>query len=173
MAITAADIKWYYSGSGNGNSNSDPNASIGGYISSVELTNDALENIFDNVSGDESSAGDTEYRAFFVKNTHATLTWQNVKAWMLSNTTSNDDTVNIGIEDSKGDNKQRVADESTAPTISSGFVTAVNKANGLSLGNLAPGDVYMVWLKRIVNASAAAVNDNAFEVKIEGDTAAS
>ena len=167
MAITASDIKLFLSG---GAGNSDPNASLGGAISTTEITDATDNNLFDDVSGDESFSGDTEYRAFFVKNNHGSLTWQSVKVWIDTNTPGVD-SVEIGIEASKGTPKQTIANESTAPTGIS-FSAPANKAAGLSLGDLLTTDVYMVWVKRIVPENCTAYTANNFKIKFEGDTAA-
>ena len=47
MPIVAADIKEYLSGGG---SNSDPNAALGGAISSTEVTDNTTHNLWDVVS---------------------------------------------------------------------------------------------------------------------------
>ena len=167
MPITSDDIKFYLSG---GETNSNPNLSLGGDISNTEIANATLHNLFDRVLGDESYTGDTEYRAFYVKNTHASLTWEGVKVWIDTNTPAGD-TIEIGIESSKGSPKQSIANENTAPTGIT-FSAPSNKENGLNLGDLLPGDVYMIWVKRIVPPSTAAYNTNYFILKFEGDTAA-
>lgn len=167
MAITGTDIQFFLSG---GSANADPNAALGGAISSTQITDASDNNLFDDVSGDESSVGDTEYRAFFVKNNHATLTWQTVKAWIQTNTPAGDG-VEIGIEASSGSPKQTIANESTAPTGIT-FSAPATKNDGLAVGNMAAGVVYMVWVKRIVPGSTAAYNANSFILKFEGDSAA-
>jgi hypothetical protein len=167
MAITAADLKFYLSG---GAANTDPDASLGGDISTTEITTDVLNNLFDKVTGDEANDGDTEYRGFYVKNAHGSLTLESAVVWILTNTPGGD-SVEIGKEATKGSGKQTITNESTAPTTVS-FVTAVDKANGLALGDLSPGDVYLIWVKRIVPASCAVYDSDYFEAKFEGDTAA-
>ncbi|HSW61722.1 MAG TPA: hypothetical protein VLH56_00145 [Dissulfurispiraceae bacterium] len=169
MAITATDIQFFLSG---GAGNSNPNASLGGIISSTQITDASLHNLFDVVSGDEAAAGRTEFRAFYIKNNHGTLTWEAVKLWITSNTPSTWDQVQIGIEASSGSPKQTIANETTAPsspTIS--FSEPTTKAGGLALGDMAAGVVYMVWVRRVVTAGAQAYNANAFTLQAEGDTA--
>lgn len=68
MAIVDADVKFFLSG---GAGNSDPNASLGGVMSSTEVVDNTLHNLFDYVSGTEAGAGDTEYRAIYLKNTNS------------------------------------------------------------------------------------------------------
>ena len=166
MPIITSNIKFFLSGGG---SNTDPNASLGGAISSTEITN-IINNLFDDVTGDESAAGSVEYRAFYVKNTHATLTWIQVRHWIQTNTPAGDD-IAIGIEAVKGSPKQTVANTTTLPTGIT-FSTPVNKATALTLGNLAPGEVYMVWVKRNVPSGTPAYNNDTFTLRFEGDSMA-
>ncbi|SRR5258706_10523625 len=169
MPIVSADIKYYLSGGG---SNTDPNASLGGVISTTEITTATLHNLFDVVSGDESTAGDTEYRCFYVKNTHATLTLQSPVVWIQTQTPSPDTSAQIAL-DSNGANATAVtvADENTAPAGAS-FSAPSTKGAGLSLGNLAPGQKYGIWVKRIVPAGTAAYNTDGVVIRVEGDTSA-
>ncbi len=167
MAITSADLKFHLSG---GAANSDPDASLGGDVSTTEIVNDSLNNLFDKVLGDEAHGGDIEYRGFYIKNTHGSLTLEAAVVWIKTNTPGGD-SVQIGIEATKGSGKQTITNESTAPA-AIGFYSAADKDNGLALGDLAPGDVYLIWVKRVVPADCVAYDSNYFEIKVEGDTAA-
>lgn len=85
MPITASDILTKNSKS---TASADGEASpdgLGGYMSSAEITDDTVENLFDNVTSAESEAGDTEYRAMFKHNNHGSLTYEAVRAWMEDN----------------------------------------------------------------------------------------
>lgn len=169
MAITAADIKFYLSG---GAANSDPNASLGGIISTTEIVAATLNNLFDDVSGDESASGDTEYRGFYVKNEHGSLTWQNVVIWIQTETPSADTSVDLALA-GEGVNvtMETIADESTAP-VGESFTHITTKGTGLSMSNIAFGEFYGVWIKRIVTAAAAAANNDNAILRVEGETAA-
>lgn len=164
MAIAASDIKLYHSTS-----------RLGGAITATEITDNAVANLFDNVSGAEAAAGDTEYRAFYIKNTHATLTWQAVKFWISSNTTSADDTLTVGLDlvgviaTGAGDS---VADESTAPDPSVTFAAAANEGAALTIGDVAAGSYILIWVKRVVGAAAAAIAANAATLNWTGDSEA-
>ena len=59
MAITTADLEKLLTG---GASNSDPNLSIGGPLSSVQLVNNAKNNLFDKVTAQEAEDGLIDYR---------------------------------------------------------------------------------------------------------------
>lgn len=171
MPIASTDIDFHLSG---GAGNSDPNASLGGVISTTQIVNNSDNNIFDDVTGDEASAGDIEYRAIFVANAHGSLTLQNSVIWIESNTTSTSDTIAIskateGVQASG--NIQTIANESTAPSGQT-FSEPANKAAGLVLGNIPSGSEHGIWLRRTVSAGAGAINANAFTLKCEGDTVA-
>jgi len=169
MAIVAGDLKIYFSG---GSGNTDPNASLGGAISTTEVTDNTTHNLFDQVSGTESLAGDTEYRGIYLKNTHGTLTLQNTKVYISSNTGSADTTIDIALDGGATNaTMETLSDESTAPSGET-FTAPTTYAGGLSIGSLAAGEKKGIFVRRTVNASAAAVNDDAVTIKYDGDTAA-
>lgn len=169
MPITSTDLKFHLSG---GTANSDPNAALGGAISTTQIVDATVANLFDNVGSAESAAGDTEYRCFYVKNTHATLTLQAAKVYIQTNTPSADTSAEIGLGTSAvNGTEQTVANESTAPSAVT-FSTAAGSGNALSIGNIPAGQHKAIWLKRIVNAAAAAYNSDSVIIRVEGDTAA-
>lgn len=167
MSILASDIKFYLSG---GASNSNPNASLGGVKSSVAIVDDTLQNLFDNVTGAEHSAGDTNYRCFYVKNDSAETAY-NVKIYIDTNTPAADDTITIG-KDLAGLNAEAdtIANESTAPDPAVTFSTAADYANGISLGDIPAGQVYAIWVKRVVTAGSTAQANNSAILKVSVDT---
>ena len=161
MAIVSTDIQYRLSG---GASNSDTAASLGGVKSST-----AASNYFDDVSSAEASAGDTEYRCVYVHNAHATLTLIGAKVFIQANTPSSDTDVAIGLGSSAiNGTEQTVANESTAPTGVS-FSAPTTFAGGLAIGDLAAGAHKAVWVRRTVNAGAAAYADS-FTLRVQGDT---
>ena len=169
MPIVNTDLKIYLSG---GAGNSDPNASLGGIISTTEVVDNTTHNLFDQVSGTESLAGDTEYRGVYLKNTHGTLTAQNTVVYISSNTGSADTTINIALDGGATDaTMETLSDESDQPTGET-FTAPTSYATGLSIGSLTAGQKKGVFIQRVVSASAAAVNDDAVTIKYDCDTAA-
>ena len=161
MAIVSTDIQYRLSG---GASNSDPAISLGGVKSST-----AASNYFDDVSSAEASAGDTEYRCVYVHNNHGTLSLIGAKVFIQTNTPSSDTDVAIGLGSSAiNGTEQTVADESTAPAGVS-FSAPTTFAGGLAIGDLAAGAHKAVWVRRTVNAGAAAYADS-FTLRVQGDT---
>ena len=177
MPIVAADLVWRLSG---GASNTDPNAALGGIMSTVAggiITTGVDNNLFDDISGDEGNDGDTNYRGIYFKNNHGSLTLTGTKVWISSNTTSTDDTINIALADEgEGDGAttgvmETIVDEDTAP-VGPSFSAPANKTAGLSFGDLDAGNVFGLWVQRIVNAGAAAIDANSATIRAEGDSAA-
>lgn len=165
MAITATDIKKYLSGGG---ANTDPAASIGGAISSTEVVGST---ILSTVTGAQSTAGRTRYRAIYIKNTHGSLTYQSAKVWIGTDTPSADTDADVALS-AQGLNATvtAIADEVTAPASVTFTNGATSEGTGLSMGDIPAGQSYGLWIKNVINASAAAVADS-FTINYTGDTA--
>lgn len=167
MPISASDIQFYLSG---GSGNSDPNASLGGAVSTTQISTTALHNLFDAVGSGEASSGDTEYRALFVKNNHGSIILESAVIWIQSQTTSPDTSLEIALADEGiASTIETVADESTAPSGPT-FSAPSSKGSGLSIGNLGAGQYHGIWIKRIVSAAAAAVSNDTAILRVEGNT---
>jgi predicted outer membrane repeat protein len=168
MAIVSTDIKKYLSG---GAGNSNVAASLGGAISSTEIVDNTINNLFALAAAAESEAGSIKYRGFFVKNTHGTLTAKAAKIYISSNTPSADTTVTIGLDLSSGSPMDDIANEDTAPSPTVTFSTADGVGNALTIGDLAPGASQGIWVKWTITAGAAAVND-AMTITVKAETEA-
>jgi hypothetical protein len=170
MPIAAGDILIRLSG---GSGNSDPNAALGGVMStSTSVTDNTTHNLFDVVSGAESSAGDTEYRGVYVLNNHGSLTSQNTHVYISSQTSSADTSLEIALAgEGLNATMETIGNENTAPSGET-FSAPSTYAGGLDMGNIPNGQRYGLWVKRIVNAAAAAVNDDATTLTVGLDTAA-
>jgi hypothetical protein len=86
MPIVTGDILFKLSvttgAAGNSTTQGNVNNSLGKYISTTQITDATLNNLFDDVSGDENTAGTVDYRAFFIHNNHASLTLQSPVVWL-------------------------------------------------------------------------------------------
>jgi hypothetical protein len=180
VAITASDVLFKLSintGPGNSTAQPDPNDSLGRFMSSTQLVDATLHNLFDKVTGDENAASDVEYRVFFVHNAHATLTWEAVYVWVDSQV-SGGASVAIGLDttgvvtatSASNQTVARPANENTAPSGIS-FSTPTTKAGGILIGDIAAGSVQAVWVRRTA-ANTSAVDSDGAVVKFSGDTAA-
>lgn len=178
MAITAADIKWKFSvAAAAGNTTAGtPAGSLGDQISTTEITDATLHNLFDVVTGDENAASDVEYRCIFIHNAHASLTWENVVVWLSAETGGGAeaaiavDGVAASAIGSGSPQADVVANESTAPSGET-FSSPVTKGTGLSVGNLAAGECRAIWIRRTA-ADTGAVDTDGVVIRAEGDTAA-
>jgi len=169
--IESTDIKVYLSG---GADNSDPNASLGGAISSTELVDNQLHNLFAKVSAAEALSGSTKYRAIYVKNENGYgLDYQDIVAYIASQTTSGDTSIEIAVStEAKNTTIQTIANENTAPTGQTSWVSAEGISNGQSMGTLGDGDYRGLWVKRIVSASATAYGSDSATFGTQGETTA-
>ena len=134
---------------------------IGGAIAAV-LTDDALNNIWDDVSSGDASAGDTEYRCSYVKNTHASLSVANVFVDIGTDPAESNFEISLGAAGLNG-TETEIADEDTAPAGTS-FGTG-----RIDMGTLAAGDSFPFWIKRIVAGGAGAATPDSGVVNICGD----
>jgi hypothetical protein len=173
MPITASDIEFRLSVSAaSGDSAAGtPATSLGDQVSTTVITDATLNNLFDDVSGAESTAGDIEYRCIFVLNNHDTLTLQNATITIQSQTAGGGtidiatDNIAVSAVNSGSAQATSIPDEGTAPTGVSAF-----GSGPLSLGDLGPNQVKGVWLRRTVTAGAGAVNPDGVVLRVTGDT---
>ena len=178
MAITATDILFKFSvAAAAGDTTAGTAAgSLGDQISTTQITDATLHNLFDVVTGDENAASEAEYRCFFVHNNHATLTWENVVVWLSSETAGGAvaaisvDTTGVTAKGLASAQAKTVADENTAPATQT-FSAPTTKATGLSIGNIAAGSVQGIWVRRTA-ANSAALDTDGVVIRCEGDTAA-
>ena len=179
MAIVAADVLFKFSvktGTAGNQTVGTADGSLGKYISTTQITDATLHNLFDVITGDENAASDVEYRCIFVHNAHATLTWQTPVVWLSAETAGGANIAiaidgiaasAIGATPAQAD---EVANEGTAPT-GEAFSSPTTKATGLALADLPAGQCRAIWLRRTATNSAALDNDDV-TIRVEGDTQA-
>lgn len=164
MPISPTELRFFKSSSG---------TSLGGPISVTEIVSNVINNLFDNVNSSEALSGDTEYRCFYVQNSNSTIPLLNAVIYVLSNTTSEDTEIDIGL-DPVGVNSTApaIANESTAP-VGVIFSKAENFSNALDIGTLSENGGYQaVWIRRTVSANAAAIAEDSATITIQGETTA-
>ena len=164
MPIADTDLLIKYTG---GSSNSDPNLSLGGVVSSNGPTDNNLHNLFDEVSGTESLAGDTEYRAVALKNNHGSLTAKNTRVYISSDTGAQFD---IALADEGlNANPETIANESTAPSGPT-FSHPTTYAAGIDMGNIPSTQFFAHWCRRVIPAAAGAETPHTVTAKYDCDT---
>ncbi len=129
----------------------------------ITITTSPLK-VYDNISAMESLNGDTEYRCFYIKNTHATDAAYDVRLW-IKNQPIGADTLAIAL-DPNGKNavaRGPLANEEDTTNVLSGisFTAPSSYAAALVVGNLNAGDFYPFWMRRVVpaNTTVQVVND--------------
>lgn len=161
MSVLSADIKFYLTPNGN----SDPEASLGGAGYGDEVL-ETIHEVFAQVSAVEATAGSVKYRAIGVMNTNATDTLFDAVLYISSETSSVDDTVAVAYDAGT----QSVGDEDTAPSAPVlSFSTPLTKDAGIALGDIAPGTLKRIWLRRTVTAGASS-GTSAGELTVAGGT---
>lgn len=168
MAIIQSEIQFFLSG---GAGNSDPNASLGGVRSTTQITTAQLANLFANVAPQEAQDGSVRYRALYILNSNASLTWENAVAFLQANTPSADTTIDISVAtEAIGATIQTIVNDTTAPTGQT-FTAPSAVGTGLALGSIGAGTFKGIWVRRTVNAGASAIAiDNAI-LRGQGGTA--
>lgn len=172
MAIVASDIVYRLSvaAAAGDTTAGTPATSLGDQVSTTAITTAQPNNLWDNVSGAEAAAGDIEYRCIFVLNNHATLTLEAAKVDLTSQTAGGG-TIDFGLDpaavSAKGSGSTQaatIANESTAPA-----GVTFNTTQQL-IGDMAPGTVKGIWLRRTVTAGAGALNPDGVVITVSGDT---
>ncbi len=180
MSIASSDLKYKLSitsgSAGNSATQPDPNASLGKYISTTEITDATLNNLFDDISGDENAASTVDYRCLFIHNSHGSLTLTSPKVW-ISAEVSGGAAIAIGIDTtaqsligSASAQALTVANETTAP-VGVSFSSPTSKAAGLSLGDLPAGRCRAVWVRR-TSSNTSPVDADGATLSVSGDTSA-
>lgn len=182
MAIVAADILLKLSiktgTAGNQSAQPDPNASLGKYISTTQVSGTAANNLFDDISGAENAASTVDYRCVFVHNSHATLTLQNAVVYLSGGDPAGGATVSVAVDNiaasaigATAAQAAEIVNETTAPTGVGAFSAPATAETGLALGNIGPGQCRAFWVRRAA-ANTAAVDNETVNLAIAGDTAA-
>jgi len=180
-AITATDIQFRLSvktGAAGNSTAGTPAGSLGKYISTTQLSGTALNNLFDDVTGAENTAGTTDYRCVFVYNANASNALQNAVVWLSGGDPAGGSTITVAVDTTAASalasataQADQIASETTAPTLVGSFSTPTTSAGGLALGTIGVGQVKAFWVKR-VTSGAAAVNAETVTFAVTGDTGA-
>ena len=177
MPITASDIVTRYTvktGSTGDSTAGTAAGSLGGFTSTTAWPDGGT--LFDDITGAENAASTVDYRAVDVLNNHATLTMLNAVVYVSAEVAGGASvaiaTDNAGpVSKTSASQGANIATETTAPGTVSAFSTPTTAGAGLSLGNIGPGQIKRVWIRRTA-ANTAAVDGDGFTLGIACDTAA-
>jgi hypothetical protein len=170
----AAQIRFRLCG---GAANTNPNASLGGAMSTAAggvVTDNVANNVWDDVTGAETAAGDIEYRALAVQN-FGDQTLVGAKIWIDdqgsgvagSNLAIGLDAAAIGATPTAN---STAPDENTAPSPTVTFTTPTSAGTAITIGDIAAGSAKIFWERRTVTAGATAGTDVP-SVTVQGDSA--
>jgi|SRR6516165_6569153 hypothetical protein len=162
---------------GNQNAQPTPNGSLGKYVSTTDIVDATLDNLFDDVTGDENAASTVDFRCLFIYNANATLTlltpvvWQSADVAGGANVAIAIDNLAASAVAAAAAQAAQIASDTTPPTGVGAFSTPTTKAAGLAINNLPNGQVRGIWVQRTATNSAALNNDGC-TLRVEGDTTA-
>jgi hypothetical protein len=182
MAIDPAEIlvkRSTGSATGSGNAATATAAqSLGGQMSSSQITTATLNELFDDVSGSENAASEVEYRCFYFHNSDAALSLTGSRVYLSGETAGGAgiaialDTIGPVAFNSASPMADTVADENTAPSPALTFSSPTNYAGGLVVGGdgiVGPNEAFAVWVRRTA-ANSAALDPDGVVIRLEGDT---
>ncbi len=178
MPIQSTDLLFKYSvttgSAGNSTAQASPDASLGKYISTTQWTGGTLNDLFDDITGDENANSTVDYRCIFLHNAHGSLTLLNPVLWIASevsggaNIALGVDTTAASVIGSSSAQAVTAATQTTAPSGVS-FSSPTSKNTGLSLGDIPAGQCKGFWFRRTATNSAA-LNNDGVTIQVEGDT---
>lgn len=165
MAITTTNIELCLSGAGDNG--------LGGAIGNAVNQVNTVNNIFDQVTAQQSVAGVIEYRCVFLRNNHPTDAWNMVKLFFDALPTQPGITLEIGKAPQTPNNPTEilVSEEQIPANVT--FSSANGASNGVPLTNdlnLNHGDYQGFWLKRIIAPNQVPAGTNQFVIGATGDS---
>lgn len=173
-SIVSTDILFKLSApsASSGNSQAgNPGLSWGGYVSTTVVSSTPLDNVFQDITGAENAASQVDYSCIFIhNNTLSGNAMQGVIAWLpSSNYINGGASVAIALDPTGatalGSSTQqavRISSGVVAPVGVTGWIGPTGTSSGgLSLGTIAPGYVYPLWIQRTAANTSAVNNDGA------------
>src|SRR6476661_5094297 len=174
--LTSRDIKLYYS------SWSDSLTGVqflGGYRTDQELSDNRLHNLFNKTTKDEEVSGIVKFRCVYVYNNNDTFYLKNPIVYVVSDTTSSNDSVSVGWGAAKigpgdalavdGSIEQQIFNENTFP-VNVSFYGGNNRNEGAILDtDIPPKTGKPLWVMYVSKFGAQDVPFNKFSIRIVTD----
>jgi len=183
MPITESDLLYKYTGTAG---TTNPETALGGSLGPNTIPSGVDNNVFDDVTGSESSLGEQHYRAIGIHNTLDTHTWMNtsIRVDGYDRAGSNYDVIYFGVEKpvtGAGDPDgtiQIIGSETTAPAAigwtAEGAPSAYIAISGTDYtGSIGADDWAGIWLQRSIPAGADAYSNRSCTIRVQGETSAS
>lgn len=166
MPFQKSDIGFFLSG---GTTNTDHNLSIGNAISNTSITTGLQNNLFPDFTPTQALSGLVRYRCFYIRNLNQTMMLQSPRIWIVSNTLSAFDEIDIAIgAASKNGTEPAIANETTAPPSPVAFTHPTSEVVSLSLPTLNPNDYQSVWARITLQSNANPMDNNAAILRVRG-----
>jgi hypothetical protein len=142
-------------------------SNLGGAITATVT---AGADIFDTFTGDETTAGATEYACIYFYNDSLLLA-SNARVHISSETAHTGVNFTVGLGTSAiNAQEQTIANKNAAPNTVT-FVEASDLASAISLGNIPAGQHKAIWIRGVVGAGTLAKNAYTIATQITTDSA--
>ena len=184
MPIVSSDIQFFLAAPGASSGSSATSTvynSLGKYVSTTQISNTALNNLFPDLTGAQNAASQVDYQCVFIlNNTASGDTALNGIAWLplsgfvagAANIALAVDTTGATLRSTSSVQAGTIANALTSPgTVGSYVGPSSTSAGGLSVANLAPNNVLAVWIRRTATNSAP-LNNDGFVLEYDFDTMA-
>jgi hypothetical protein len=182
-AITSNDLLFKYTATA---TTVNPELGLGGTLNANTIPSGVANNIFDDVTGSESSLGAQEYRAIGIHNTVPDHVWMNtsIRVDGYDRAGANYDVIYFWTQKPAGAGGTpdgtivTIASTTVAPAGASwtaeGSPSAYVACSGKDYtGSIGADDWAGIWLMRSVPASAAAYSNRSCTIRVQGETSAS
>ena len=157
-----------------------PGNSLGGYVSTTQLSPTYLDNLFPDLSGAQNASNQVDYACVFVFNNNKTgNTMLNPVAWLPMSLLGVDNaaTFEVGADPttpsvlgSSSAQAVSIANPVQAPSgVTSWSAPTSTAVGGIALSNILPGYVAAVWIKRTATGQGGL---NSFTIEVICDTLA-
>lgn len=141
--------------------------SLGGWISLTALSAESLHNLFDEVSETRNAASEVDYRCFFLHNTSSAWTARDLRVWMHSQVASGA-VLAMGLDPTAASRyNTSLAPQAVSTVIRTAapagvtFSAPTTEETALEIGDLGPGMVKAIWLRRTAADTDAVAPDGA------------
>jgi len=150
MAVQDGEVIYFYT---NAATSSNPEASLGGAISTASIPSAVANNLFDTITAPEAASGSVKYRVIAAKNTNGIDTSLSTLLYQVSRI-SGDVSFEIALGKTGG-TAELLANEDTTPTTVTAFSQVEGTDNGFNQIDLTPTNHIFLFIKRIVPAGAS------------------
>ncbi len=154
-----------------------PGNSLGGYVSTTQLSTTALDNLFPDLTGAQNAADQVDYQCVFVYNGDESYTMLNPVAWLPSAQLGSGNTATFAVAADTyapsilGSGSQQalsILNPTQAPSgITEWYAPSATSSGGVALPYIPPQSVMAVWIQRTATGTAGL---NQLGIDVQFDT---